>query len=162
MLKPLVHQRGERNAPAVIHRAETLTVGHAQIGEKDFVEPALPVRLFDRTHLDARRMHVDPEHGEPLVLGDRRIRARDKDAVVGMLRRCPDFLPIDHPFVALLLGAGARARKVGAGRRLVKTTGTRFSPEASGGSTRIRRILSSVASTQLETRWLRWKRATWL
>ena len=58
---PLVHERGERHAPAVADVAEALGVGDADVGEVHLVELGLARHLTQRPHLDAGRLHVDDE-----------------------------------------------------------------------------------------------------
>src|SRR6185312_7191342 len=59
------------------------------------------------------------------------IGADDQETVVGIMRaRSPDLLAVDDPVVALLLGAAAQARNVGAGRRF----GEQLAPDLLAGS----------------------------
>ena len=85
------------------------------VGEIDLVEFLHAVGLLDRPHLDAFALHVEEEHRQALVLGHVGIGAGDQQAVVGIMRaRGPDLLAVDDPVVAVLFGAGAQARDVGA------------------------------------------------
>jgi hypothetical protein len=89
----LVHQRGQRNVPAVIDGPEPLRVRNLHVGKINLVEVGLPAGLLDRPHLDAGALHVQEEHGEALVFCHVRIGARQQDAVVGIMRaRGPDLL----------------------------------------------------------------------
>ena len=117
--QPLVHQGGERRLPALAHLAQALAVGDAHVGEEHLVEVGAARHLLDRPHLDARRLHRQEEHGEAGVLGHVGIGAGDDDAVVAVMRaRGPHLLAVDHPALAVTLGAGADAGHVGARRRL--------------------------------------------
>ena len=110
--EPLVHERGDRHAPARAHRAEPLAVGDAHVGEVDLVEVRRARDLLDAPGLDARRLHGQEEEGEALVLGRLGIAARDQDGPVRPVRaRGPDLLPVDHPVVAVALGARAEAAR---------------------------------------------------
>jgi len=82
--------------------------------EEDFVEFGAARHLLDRAHFDGGVLHVDPEHGEALVLRHIRIGADEQDAVVAeMGAGRPDLLAVDDPVVAILLGFRAQARDVG-------------------------------------------------
>ena len=119
--KALVHQRCQGNLPALAHIAKTLAVGHAHIGEEHFVKVRLARYLLDGSHFNARRLHVEEEKCEPLMLGRGRVRAGDNDAVIAIMRaRRPDLLAVNYPIVTIALGFGAKARNVRTGRRLGK------------------------------------------
>ena len=93
---PLVHERGERDPPALADRAEPLRVRDAQVGEVDLVELGVAGELPQRTHLDARRLHVDEEVGQALVLRRLGIGAGEQQAPLGDVGlRGPDLLTVD-------------------------------------------------------------------
>ncbi len=70
---------------------------------------------------DARRLHVDDERGDALVLLGVGIRAAHDLAVVGVLRaRRPDLLAVDEPLVAVARGGGRERRDIGAGAGLAE------------------------------------------
>src|SRR5690606_2389755 len=91
-----------------------------RIVEEDLAELRVARHLDDRADLDAGLVHAHEEVGEALVLGLRlRVRPADDEAPVGPLgARGPDLLPVDHPLVALELGARLHVREVRAGPRL--------------------------------------------
>jgi hypothetical protein len=111
----LDHQRRQCDRKAAADRRHAVIVADLHVVEEDLVDVAVAAREFDRTNGHARRLHVDPEIGEALVLRDRRVGAHDDDAIVAILRPArPDLLAVNLPPVAVGLGAGAQARKVGA------------------------------------------------
>ena len=72
--RALVHERRERDGPALVDVAEPVVVGNAHVGEEHLVERRAAGHLAQRAHLDAGCLHVDDEAGEALVLGQRRGR----------------------------------------------------------------------------------------
>ncbi len=55
------------------------------------------------------------------MLGHRRVSARNDDPVIGDVGpRCPNFLTIEHPVVAVTKGTKSNASQVGPGRRFRK------------------------------------------
>ena len=117
--QPLVHQGGQRRLPAVADLAQALRIGHAHVGEEHLVEVGAAGDLLDRPRLDTRALHVQEEHGQPLVLGHIGVGAGDDDAPVAVMRAGgPDLLAVDDPVVAVALRLGADARDVGTGGRL--------------------------------------------
>ena len=82
----LVHQRRDRDGPAVADTADALVVGDADVGEEDFVKLTAARHLLDALHGHARCLHVHDEHGEALVLCLLGVRARQEDPVVGIVR----------------------------------------------------------------------------
>ena len=52
--RPLVHQRGERDAPAFVDVAEAVRVGDAHLVEEHLVERRAAGHLAQRADLDAR------------------------------------------------------------------------------------------------------------
>ena len=119
--RALVHQRGHGHPPAVAHATDAVGVGHADVGEVDLVELGLAGHLAQRTDLDARRVHVEREVGEPLVLRGLGVGAGDEHAAVGDVgQRVPDLLAVDHPLVAVAHGPTAQAGQVGPGTGLAE------------------------------------------
>ena len=117
----LVHQRGHRHPPAVAHVADAVGVGDADVGQVDLVELRLAGDLAQRPDLDARRVHVDGEVGQALVLRLVGVGAGDEHPAVGQVgHRVPHLLAVDHPLVAVLHRPGAEAGQVGAGARLAE------------------------------------------
>ena len=67
---PLVHQRGDRDLPAVALAAEhSSRVGTRASLKNTSLNSASPVICTQRPHLDAGLLHVDDEVAEALVLG---------------------------------------------------------------------------------------------
>ena len=111
---PLVHQRGERDPPAIAGRAERLGVRDARVGEVHLVELGLAGHLPQRADLDAGGVHVDDEGGEAGVLHGLRVGAHDEQAPprdVGQRR--PDLLAVDDPLVAVPDAARRQSGEVG-------------------------------------------------
>ena len=118
---PLVHERRERHVPALADVAEPLAVGDAHVGEVHLVELGLAGRLHERPHFDARRVHVDDEHREALVLRLLGVGAHDDDAEARDVReRRPHLLAVDDPLVTVAHRARREARDVGARARLAE------------------------------------------
>src|SRR5207248_839386 len=80
-------------------------------------------------------------HRQALVLGHIGIGAGDENSVVRVMGpRCPDFLAVDDPVIAVALGAGAQARDVGAAGRL----GKQLAPDLLAGGD-LRQVTSFVS-----------------
>ena len=106
---------------AGVHVAHPVRVGDAHVGEEHLVEPRGPGHLAQRAHLHARRVHVDEERREALVLGHVGIGPAHRERDVGDVRaRRPHLLAVHHPLVAVTHGAGRSRREVGAGVRLAE------------------------------------------
>ena len=117
----LVHQSGDRDLPAFTYLTESLRVRNANVGEEDFVEVRPARNLTDGLHLDPRRRHIDPEEGQPLVLGKSRIVTCKQDPVLRVVcSRRPDLLTVDEPIVAVPLSPRPDRGDVRAGCRLRK------------------------------------------
>jgi hypothetical protein len=114
-----VEERRHRHLPAAADLAQQVLLRHLDVGEEDLVELRLAGDLAERAHLDAGRLHVDDQVGEPLVALRVRIATADKDAVVGdVSERRPDLLAVDDERAVLSLDRGANCREVGSGARL--------------------------------------------
>ena len=101
--------------------------GNPGLGEENLVEAAPTGDLAQRTHLDARLCHVDDEHGQALVLGQRGVGSGDDDAVVAVVgARGPHLLALEDPFVAVPGRPGGQSGNVGAGARF----GEHLAPDA--------------------------------
>jgi hypothetical protein len=112
----LVHQRGERDLPAVADTPEHVLVRDAGAVEEELVELGLAGDLAQRADLHALLLHVHQEVGEPLVLGRLGVRARDEHAPLRVLRGArPHLLAGEHPLVAIAHGARLQAGEVRAG-----------------------------------------------
>src|SRR5580693_10444648 len=83
----LVHERADRNIPAVIHFAEDIFSRHADIAEEQLVEFGFAGHLAERTNFDAWRFHVHKKNCKAFVLSGGCIGTNDELA------------PIAHPTV---------------------------------------------------------------
>ncbi len=93
--------------------AEDVLGGHPDVLEEHLVELGVPGDLAERADGDARRVHVDEEVGEPLVLRDARVGAGEQHHPVGDLREAgPDLLAVDDVVVAVPHGPGLERREV--------------------------------------------------
>src|SRR5262245_36521180 len=111
----LVHERGQRHAPAVADAPEPVLLRDADVVQEDLVEARGAVDLADRAHLDPGRVHVDDEVGEARVLRGVGIGAgHDHPEVAEVGERAPDLLSGEHPPVAAPGCARAQAREVAA------------------------------------------------
>ncbi len=63
----LVHERGERDVPAVVDIAKAVVVGHAHFIEEHFIETCATCHLTQWANFDAWCMHVDDEASETFV-----------------------------------------------------------------------------------------------
>ena len=80
-------------------------MGDADVTEKHLVELRPAGHLAEGAHLDAGRVHVQHELGQPGVLGRIGIGASQQDGHVRhVTTRCPDLLPIDDPVVTVAFG----------------------------------------------------------
>ena len=110
---PLEHQCGVGNRPTLVEVADD--VGRRDTGfiDEDLVEERLAGHLDQRTHGDARLVHVDREVGDALVLRGIGIGSGDQHAHVGDLAaRRPDLLAGDDVLVTVLLGLAGEAGEV--------------------------------------------------
>ena len=90
----LVGQRGTGQRPAAVDLADDEFVRHEDFVEEDLVEHRLTSDLAQGAHVNAGRLHVDQEVGDPLVLWRVRVGARQADRPVGAVRdRRPHLLP---------------------------------------------------------------------
>ena len=95
---PLVGQCGARQAPAVVDRAHHHVVGDEHIVEEHLVEQLGAGDLAQRSHDDARRLHVDDEVGDALVFRSVGIGTGQAHPVVRLLRPgVPHLLPGEPP-----------------------------------------------------------------
>src|SRR5712691_2462632 len=53
----LVHERGRRDPPALVHRAEQVRLRHDEVGEEDLVEVVVAGHEHERPHGNPRRRH---------------------------------------------------------------------------------------------------------
>ena len=94
----LVHQRRERDAPAVVDVADALVVRDPHVGEEHLVEAGGTVDLPERPDLDARVLHVDDEARDAAVLRRVGVGARDDQSPLREVRAGrPDLLAVEDP-----------------------------------------------------------------
>ena len=117
----LVHERGERDPPPVAEAADAVGVGHSHTGEVHLVELGFAGDLTQGPDVDAGRVHVEREVGEPTVLRCFGIGPGDEHPAVGPVReRVPYLLSVHDPLVAVTDRTGRQAREVGAGSGLAE------------------------------------------
>ena len=77
-------------------------MGHSYVGEEHFVELGISGDLEEWSDLDTRRMHVEDEVREPLVLRHVGVSAHEQHAETGVMgAACPDLLAVHDPLVAV-------------------------------------------------------------
>ena len=112
----LVHERRQRDLPAVADAADDVLVGDPRLLDEELVELGAAGDLAQRPDLDLVLLHVHEEVGQALVLGRLGVGARDEHAPLRVLRAGgPDLLPGDDPVVAVLDRARLQRREVRAG-----------------------------------------------
>ena len=98
----LVHQRRQRDLPAVADAADDVLVGDPRVLDEELVELRLAGDLAQRPDLDRVLLHVHQEVGQALVLRRLGVGARDEHAPLRVLRAAgPDLLAGDDPAVAV-------------------------------------------------------------
>ena len=111
---PLVHQRGDRGAPPFTGHPQNGARGEPAIGEEHLVELRRARHLHQTADLHPGRRHVHDEHrhaGMSLAVG---VGSGQEQPERGVVRpRRPHLLTIDHPVVAVTLGATGHAREIG-------------------------------------------------
>ena len=113
---PLERERPHRDAPAAVDLAHDVRGRGARAVEERLVELAVPGDLHDRPDLDPGLIHRHEQVRQPLVL--RRVAvgaAQHEDPLRPVRERRPHLLAVDHPLVAVELGAGLHVGEVGAG-----------------------------------------------
>ena len=105
----------ESDAPTLADSADHIADRHPSLGEEHLVEGGIAVHLHERTHLDARLVHVDHEIGNALVLRHVEVGPRNEDRPVRLHgARGPQLLTGDHPLVTVEVRSSGEPRKVGA------------------------------------------------
>ena len=105
--------------PPEVLLADQVLGRHLDVLEPDFVDLVFAVQHDDRTHLDARRLHVDQQEGNAFLLASFGRGANQAENPVGVLaERSPGLLAVDHVMVAVgtfyQLGAHFQRGQVGA------------------------------------------------
>src|SRR6185312_1095822 len=115
----LEHQRRDRDLPALVDLADHVLLRNLDVLEEDLVEMPMPVEEHQRAHGDARRLHVDEQVGDAVVLWRVGVGADQQEATIGeMCARGPHLLAVDDEMVALVDRPGPEAGKVAAGAGL--------------------------------------------
>jgi hypothetical protein len=110
----LVHERRDRDHPAVALAADHVLVGHVGGLDEELVELGLARDLAQRAHVDLVLLHVQQEVGEPLVLGGLGVGAGDQHAPLGLVGEGgPDLLAADPPAAVVPGGPRLQRRQVG-------------------------------------------------
>ena len=109
-----MRQRCDRHLPSLADLAD-LTLGRDDgVGEKHLVEGCVAVHLLQLPHFHAALAHVEDEIRQSLVLRGIPVRAREQQAVVGVVgARGPDLLAIDDPVLAVEVGARSSTGEIG-------------------------------------------------
>jgi hypothetical protein len=116
---PLVHERRDRDLPALVERPDEVRLRHGDVVEEDLVEVPVAVHEHERTDGDPGRSHVEQQVADPGVLRRVRVRPRQHEHPVGEVRaRCPDLLAVHDEVVAAVLRPRAQAREIRAGAGL--------------------------------------------
>jgi hypothetical protein len=103
----LVLQGGARHRPALAALADEVLRRRAHVVEEHLVELEASGDLLERTHLDARRLHVDEQVGDAGVLAGVGLGAEQAEHEVGLAGVAgPDLLAVDHPVRAVEPGRG--------------------------------------------------------
>jgi len=93
-------------------------------------QPSCSGELAQRPDRDARRLHVDEQEADPLVLGRIGVGAHEQEAPVGDVRhRRPDLLAVDDEMLAVQHAARLEVGEVGARVRLRES----LAPQLVGG-----------------------------
>ncbi len=105
--------------------ADQVLLRHRDIFEKHLVEMPMAVQQHQRAHGDARRLHVDQQIADAVMLGRFGIGAHQQKAPIGEMRaRGPHLLAVDDEMVALVDGAGPAGSRDRRRRRARKSPGT--------------------------------------
>jgi hypothetical protein len=115
--RTFISQRRLQHPPAVVQAAKDICRRDARIGDENLIEMGLVRNLAQGANLDAGLLHRKEEESQALMFWNIPIGARQQHAVVRMSGAGgPDLLPRDGEIVAVALGPGAHASKVGSRR----------------------------------------------
>ncbi|MEZ4480508.1 MAG: hypothetical protein R3B97_05040 [Dehalococcoidia bacterium] len=115
-----VERRGGE-IPATVFLAKQLGFRNADVLEIDLVEFVAIEHVDERTHGDARCLHVEQKVTDAAVLGRIGVRTGDEDAHIGAV--CagrPDLLAVDDVVVAIADCAGLERGEIGSGAGLTE------------------------------------------
>src|SRR5579864_8476338 len=102
-----------RIRPAAILVADDIVERHLHVLEEDFVDFVVFIQRDDGTYRDARRLHVDQQERDALLLLRAAIGAHEAEHHVGMLaERGPRFLTVHDVVIADALCTCAQRREI--------------------------------------------------
>ncbi len=117
--RALVAQQVLGVGPALVLLADEIGGRHAHVFQPDLVDVVTAVQRANRPHRDARRTHVDKQHGDAALRPRLGVGAHQAEHPVGVLgKRGPGLLAIDDVFVAVAHGARLERRQVRPGTGL--------------------------------------------
>jgi hypothetical protein len=64
----LEHQCRDRDLPALVQWPDQILLGHCYVFEKDLVEMTVAIQQNQRPHRDPRRLHVDEQVADAVML----------------------------------------------------------------------------------------------
>src|SRR5882724_642128 len=129
----LVHQRAHRHIPSVIHFAQDILNGHANVAKEQLVEFGFPGHLTQGTNFDAGRFHIHKEDRESFVFSGARVGAHDEFApIANPAVTGPHFLPVDDVAVAVQTSFHLGIREIGTGGKF----GEHVAPDVFSAQTR--------------------------
>ena len=122
----LEHQRRRRDLPALVERPDEVLLRHDDILEEHLVEMPVAVQQYQRPHRDPRRLHVDQQIGDAVMLRRVRVGAHQQKAPIGEMRaRGPHLLAVDQEMVALVDRRGCAGWRGRSRRPARNSPGTR-------------------------------------
>src|SRR5438552_3334952 len=91
--------------PSLAAPADDVVRRYARVLEEDLVEVRVARHLPERTHIDARRVHLDQQVADPVVLRLLGLGPHEREHPFGLARvRGPDLLPVHHPVAVVQHG----------------------------------------------------------
>ncbi len=119
---PLVLQQLLGDGPAFAELAEQILLRHPHLIEKCLTERGGAADQANRRHRNPRRLHVDQQKTDALVLGRLGVGAHQAEHPVRLVGvRSPQFVTIHHEVIAINQGTGSETREIGARARLAVT-----------------------------------------
>src|SRR5579883_1258253 len=98
----LEHQRSDRHLPSLVLLADKVFLRHSYVLEKDFIKASCSGHLNQRSHGDARAVHVNQQVAQTLMLWGMGVGANKQDTHVGAV--ClggPDLLSVHDEVIAI-------------------------------------------------------------
>ena len=112
-------ERRNGGVPAPVLLADDVLFRYAHVIEEHLVELVGAGHVHQRLHRDARRLHIQDEVGNPLVLGRVRVGAGEQDHPLGHMRqRGPDLLAVEDVVVTVAHGFRLERGQIRTGLRL--------------------------------------------